>query len=392
MIRTNMHCSRAFHRIVAAGCLVSMMVMGIGVEPLPIHAATARGTHIRYFNIPTPYSLEIPALYQDTVVWTGQAKDNLERLYTAQLSHFQPRVIAVAHVGYFMIQTHVSASWIIWEEQAPRGSWTIWALNRVSGRKSLIDSADKTGNAPHPLLFPALSLAGNTMAWSHAECRAACMQQASAWEASIHLRTLPSGTDQTIMATNAPCSQTWPSISGRYLAWHEEGACEGHPGSDVLLYDRRTGKIRHVTSDHESSEPTTNGVFLAWKQSASQLENGAILLLNLRTGQESVATNHLRTMGGCLSTNNRWIACAAEPAMGGSVLAWEAGNGGVLVARDLRSGRQYVLERGSKTGRPGYGIEHVGQGWGNRVVWQAWTASRKDQTYARRLIGTAIIP
>ena len=378
--------------LLTASFIAASALLGTLKSASTSSAATSR-LHVRYLAIPDPY-MEIPAVYGNSLAWAGIGGDKQhpqpERLYLADLQHFHPRVVTRSKVGYFFIHIHVSPTWLSWMDQSPRGDWSIRAMNRHTGRIYLVDSASRSGLPPHSLLFPMHWLSGDTVAWSRASCtKQPCIQGAGQenWTASIQLKRLPNGPITTVIATRAPCNETWPSLWGRVLVWQQEGVCNGHTGSDVLMFDRTTGRVRVLTTNHRGSEGTTNGRYVAWKDAADRFWNGVIMLMDLRTGQITVSSHRPLHEPGCPRvTGHDWDQCAAEPIMGGDVLTWLTRGGGMVVTSDLQTGQQYVLDDDAH----GLVPNHIGQSWGKRVVWEAGGAQKRIGF--ARYIGVADVP
>lgn len=338
-------------RVLFGAVLAVMATMSAGM-PSALIAAPARAAHqVQYLALQDPY-MGAPAVYGNTVAWSGTAGDlnhpRPSRLYIAQVGHFHPHVVAVSTAQDSMIQTHLSARWIAWEDQGQGGSWAIWAVHRRNGHRLLVDSSKWSGPAPHPWMYPLLSLSGDMLAWSRVHCAKTCIQGIGreSWTSSIQLRYLSTGASRTIGQSTAPCLQYWPSLAPNVLVWHEEGVCAGVAGSDVLLFDRSTHKIRHLTADHRASEPTTNGQYVAWKDAPGRFDGGTIILLNLRTGQRAVASGKPSKKTGCQSqtTGRQWITCDVTPTMTSTALVWLAGNGATVMAYDLSTGRRRILQ------------------------------------------------
>lgn len=334
------------------GAVVAMMgTMSAGGVPALIAAPGRTTPRVQYLALPDP-DMGAPAVYGNTVAWSGTA-GNLyhprpSRIYISQVSPFRPHVVALSTPQDAIIHTQLSARWIAWEDQGQGGDWAIWAVDRRNGHRLLVDSSRQSGRAPHPWMYPAMALSGETLAWSRVYCVKTCSQGTGreSWTSSIQLRYLSTGATQTIGQSPAPCLQYWPSLASDMLVWHQEGKCAGVDGSDVLLFDRSTHKIRRLTTNHRASEPATNGRYVAWKDATSRFDGGQIILLNLRTGKRAVASAKPSNKTGCQSqtTGDQWLACDVTPTMTSSALVWLAGNGSTVIAYDLSTGYRHILE------------------------------------------------
>lgn len=348
---------------------VVMLVTCGSIRPLPVRASW-ESAHVHYQNLNEPY-MEVPAMYGNTIMWAALTGDMNhpapERLYTSDIRRFHPRVVVVSKPGNYLIDAHVSLHWLVWIEQTGAGDWLLWAQNRHSNARNLIDSSARVGLPPHPLLFPMISLDGDYLAWSLTTCTLSCHQRPGHenWSATIVLQHLPSGLPRSVATVHAPCSVSWPALSSQFLAWHQEGKCDGHYGSDVVVLDRRANSIRVLTRDHHSSEPTTNGRFIAWKNASDRLHDGMITLVDLQSGSRISASGGTER---CVMGRG---VCAAEPVMSGSIVAWSEHSGEIIVARDLKSGRRFVLARENSRSTDGLKNGHIGPSSGRYVIWQS---------------------
>lgn len=357
---------------------VIMLVMDGGILPLDVRASGEK-PHVHYQNLNEPY-MEVQAMYGNTLMWAALTGDvnhpAPERLYTSDIRRFHPRLVAVSKPGNYLIDAHMSLHWLVWIEQTAAGNWLLWAQNRRSNARNLIDSSAHVGLPPHPLLFPMISLDGDYLAWSVTTCTLSCNERPGHenWSATIVLQHLPSGLPRSVASVQGPCSVSWPSLSSRFLAWHQEGKCDGHYGSDVVMLDRRGNSIHVLSRDHHSSEPTTNGRFIAWKNASDRLHDGTITLVDLQSG------SRISAGGGTERCVVGRGVCAAEPVMSGSI-----------VARDLKSGRRFVLVDEHARSTDGLKNGHIGPGSGKYAIWQGLRVTQ-DGLGRKSCIGLAEVP
>lgn len=325
--------------------------------------------HISTFRVSVPMGA-LTAIYGNTVAWGGTEQvPRPSHLYLADIRSFHPHSLTTSARGGQFNYIQLSANWIVWIEYSSGSfSWSIRVQNRHTERRFLIDSSAHDGIPANPLLFPLLSLSGNALAWTRISCARSCAQR---WTSSVHLMELPAGKDQTIYSTQSPCQQTLPWLSARLLVWDEEGTCLGHVGTDVLRFDRLSGQVRSVTLNHRSSEPTTNGSWIAWKQVKhgqerdSRMLDGDIVLENVGTGRRAiVSAQHM-----CNDPQSGASSCATAPKLTDSVLAWQALDGDTVEALDLVSWHHYTLARPieGKLYHTTPGL--LGFGWGKRLIW-----------------------
>ncbi len=83
--------------------------------------------------------------------------------------------------------------------------------------------------------------------------------------------------------------------------------------------------------------------------------------------------------------------CAAEPVMSGSIVAWSEHSGENIVARDLKSGRRFVLVREHARSTDGLKNGHIGPGSGKYVIWQGLRVTQ-DGLGRKSCIGLAEVP
>lgn len=378
----------------AVSLLVAVIMVTGGSVSLPPVAVADMSPVVQYFPLPDRYFQSPPALEEHDIAWSGTNADrnhtDTDRLYTSSLEPFKPQLVYSAKPGWAVIQVHLSASWLVWEDQAERGSWVIWAMNRSSGTNVQIASSQHAGKAPHPWLYPLLALSGSTVAWSQVRCVEPCIhgRDIETWSSSIRYQQLPAGTVHIVKTTKAPCNQYWPSLFGATLVWHQEGKCGGIVGSDVMFLNLGTKQMRALTSNHRGSEATTNGRFVAWKDSVSRFANGEIILLDLRTQRRIVASvRPVRGKGCAVRGGQPTGICDATPILSSGVLIWLAEGAGTVMARSLTTGKIYRLESASANSTPGL----LGLGWSHVVTWES-SRLQPGVAYPVRHLAVAEVP
>jgi hypothetical protein len=174
-----------------------------------------------------------------------------------------------------------------------------------------------------------------------------------------------------IYRTGPKCSAFNVSLSASIAVWHDEGFC-GHRAwqSNIFLYSRRTSKLRQLTRNGISNSPATNGRYVAWSQGASRFSTGPVVLLDLKTGHRIIVSNSC--------SNSRPGQCKVSgtdrtddpPAMSASVMDWASDATARLYARDLATGKEYLVQ--NDISGPG-GIaddNYLGTPSGHTIVWQ----------------------
>lgn len=334
--------------------------------------------HTTMFRVLVPIGA-LTALYGHTVAWGGTEQvPHPSRLYLADTRKFRPVPLTTSARGGQFNFIQLSAHWIVWIEYGEANfSWLLQAQNRQTGRRYLVDSSAREGYPPHPMAYPTLSLSGDTLAWTHVACGGKrCLTH---WTSSVSVRTLPTGADQIVSSVQYPCYQTLPWLSQAVVVWDDEGTCNGHDGTDVMMFERRANRVRAVTTNHVSSEATTNGRYVAWKQvkpsqqHQSRLTNGDIVLLDLRSGTRRIVSN--RRM--CHDPQTGVGSCATSPHLTDNILAWEALNGDTIEALDLATGRHYAVAQATYSKLYGTGPGLLGFGWSKRLVWQPYKLNHR---------------
>ncbi len=332
--------------------------------PVPPAAKTPSSapTFVRV-HAPDHYG-NIPTVYGDVVIWNGsisnphwQPQRNSAVLYSVlyAASLTTGRIRQIAHTPPPLLSYNLmlsSARWLSWlEYNSDTGVWRLMATDRHGGAPFVVDSsALEGGPSLAPQLFPYSSLDGDTLAWSYSASTGH-----GPGTTGVRVTTLPHGPVRLLARTTFPqCSLDLPSISRQRVAWDELGGCVGPRGrSDIILADLRTGRQTRLTHDHRSSEPALSGDLLAYKGNSPRFAEGVILLRDLRTGRERVVDG-----GGYAGT----------PHLTDRLVVWQTTIPSAFLAQDLRTLRRYVLVQESPDGARQLVLTGaLGQAWHDEV-------------------------
>ncbi len=294
-------------------------------------------------------------VYGDTVAWVEQGSlDQRNRLYLAHLRHFQPRLVALGVPCDGLTEVHLSNRWLVWSASGGRSSRILWAFDRWTGKRSVIDrQPDLNGInffVQGAASAPALSLDGSVAVWS----RLFAGPSSDAPITTPLMRTLPNGPVQTVVRNTDRCSfVTAPHLSGALLVW-ERGrwlhdalffgaghirSCGSHdhvtmesPLTDVVVENLHTRVPRLLTPADGGSDPLTNGRYVAWRQCRATCHHGdQLVLYDTLSGRRTiVAPNGFSTA-----------------TLNGDVLVWSIWNRteSSIHALDLVTRRQSLLTR-----------------------------------------------
>ena len=384
---------RAGAALVVAGVLIAIaLVLSSLLTPV---ANSVRQTHVHpgkhpyllgttYLRVPTGKYTE-PSVYiqGSRVVFTGLTWTS--QVYMADLHHWKPRWLFQASTQLPDIGLWgLSAGWVAWIQYQSSSLWAIYARNLKSGRRYEIDSSAQEGPAPADFDFPYGSLSGNTLVWSVVNCPGSCAKPQQI-TSSIMVRHLSLGGTHRVASRRGLCQVDWPSIWGRVVVYETEGTCPGwgRSGSDVWLMHLADGRSTQVTRNHGSSEPVTNGRYMAWKQGppgATRFGPGKIVLLDLKTGKRSAVSLGLRGtyLTDCWDGWHEIEQCEDQPVITSRILEWSGLEVGPIL-RDLKSGKEYV----TNSTLPKRAID----AWGNRVM---WVNRRSDNNNTNELATTAV--
>jgi hypothetical protein len=231
-------------------------------------------------------------------------------------------------------------------------TWAVYAKSLRTGRVYLLDGWRREGAMAADLYFPIISLWGGRLAWSFVVCFKHCGSAQEDLTAAVLTESLPAGRREIVRRTYGRCAADWPSVWGSLVVYQMEGYCWGRDdsrvGSDVIAEDLAAHKTWAVTTNHGSSEPVTNGRYIAWKEAAAgatRWKDGAIMLLDRVTGKRGPVS--LRTTGrnhpACWPRDTRVETCADQPEISSQVLEWTIDNGGAVLAKDLATGNEYYF-------------------------------------------------
>ncbi len=262
--------------------------------------APAVPVHLQQLG-PGPFLSETH-VFGDTVAWVEQGPlDRRARLYLARLGHFQPRLVARSAPCGGLADVHLSNRWLVWSASGGRSSVILWAFDRWTGKRSVIDRQPSLNGinffVQGGASAPSLSLDGSTAVWS----RIFAGPSSEAPVTTLLMRTLPNGPVQTVLRNTDRCSfVTAPHLSGALLVW-ERGRWlhdiaspgVGHvpscynsiketdesPLTDVVMENLHNRVPRLLTPANGGSDPRTNGRYVAWRQCRAMCHRGDQLVL-----------------------------------------------------------------------------------------------------------------
>ena len=350
---------------------------------------------------PMPQSIALPqgsaapfAIEGSVLAWSGIPRPRgacpQNDVYLANARAYRPRVIWKGAPCAVVSDVRISAAWVVWEAGASPGG-SIWAYRRATGRvyrvagqprpPALGDPCDTPGCLPN---F-SFGLWGDVAVWSAVQFQA----QGTMLTSSISGKVLPSGPTRTLFTTTAACTlQTSPSLAAGRVVWLQETwpsqgvvagdrRCQGLPRLNVVTElvgstfrkGRRAGlpfALQQITSSGLTSDPQTNGRFVAWQDRLGVATDCACSDLDVY----DTRTNSVVTAA-------RMVPLAHPGyALSGRFLAWIAAGTGserVLVARlgprHLRLTGIRVLAR-SGTPAAGRFVRTFGWPSTHRVVWE----------------------
>jgi hypothetical protein len=177
----------------------------------------------------------------------------------------------------------------------------------------------------------------------------------------------------------------FPSIWGNILVWHQEGNCRGRAGSDVMMRNLSSERNRQLTHNHISSEPVTNGKYVAWSQGGSRFNSGPVVLLNLSTGGPATVSLSCATDSPQRCQHPTVNSTAGAPAIGSDVLAWGTSFPEGVFVRDLSTGREYEVRSGGS--HVALYTSYLATPWKHNVVWKEARAGVN-----RPIFGIATVP
>lgn len=324
----------------------------------PARAPAVSQLSVRYLPLPKSVAggyMAEPAISGTTVAVAAQLPNDYHgrfRLYLGDIRNWKPRQLLETSLPETQIGlTAMSANWLTWVQFAGLG-WSIYARSLHTGRQYLVDSSQRAGPMAADLYFPIVSVSGDEVAWSYVSCVDSCNGVRPRLTSAVMVRQLPFGRLRTVRHSYGKCVADWPSLSGNLVVFQMEGHCWGKNrskvGSDVYAKDLASGRIWAVTADHGSSEPVTNGSYIAWKHGrpgSTRWTDGTIMLLDRRTGKRGAVS--LRGAGKnhpvCWPKDTEIETCADQPEISNSLLEWTIDNGGTILIRNLHTGGESVF-------------------------------------------------
>jgi hypothetical protein len=257
----------------------------------------------------------------------------------------------------------------------------VYAGDLATHRVYLLDSSRTDGNSDAFYDHPQVSITGSTAVWSYVSC-IKCGTPRQQLRSAVLAKSLPNSRIRVLARNRGRCQADWPNAWGNMVVFQREGPCFTRVGgSDVYLANLTTGRVRPLTTNHLASEPVTNGKLVAFKQGpghkgSSRFSDGAIMLMNLRTRKVWPASLNLQLFmhGKYVPTctfppqpqPHRVEYCDDQPAIGSGAVAWDMG-GGIIVARDLSTGREYLVTESSSQHSPSPLSQEAVSG--HRIVW-----------------------
>ncbi len=279
---------------VMLGALFIPLLLGASISNLSLVGRTAAPWEGHTAQFVTAVHLPLPpqtvhglAVLGDTVAWSSESSGPFYTLFSASLRTRQARVVARGTAAEPTIgDTLLSPHWLVWLELEPLHlAWRIIALDRRTQQRVTVDgSARERGLPDSRYLAPMLSLDGDTLVYSFSTT------QQGQPHTAIYAQTLPHGPRRLLAeSVISTCVLRWPTVSGQTAAWEQVGGCSGGgAGSDIVVADLSRGRPYLLTTDHQSSQPVTNGQLVAYKGQASQERAGSIIVVDRRTNQRHV--------------------------------------------------------------------------------------------------------
>lgn len=293
---------------------------------------------------------------------------------------FHPVEIWQARPCIAIYDIRISTRWIVWiGGVAPAGS--IWAMNRETGKiKRVASQVYRLANHPCPTpdCVPpfAMSLDGNTLAWSHFIFG----PEGNLITSQIRLRRLPKGRARTVYQTTAYCEmEIDPQIAGGRLVWLRArwqrdvvvsgvppAQCEGNLATNVMT-KHLGGRVQSLAGGGSASNPQTNGNFVSWQD--SQKASPActcygLILLDTRTRKRRLVS---RTVGDSRLLGHL-LVWVSRPAQLTAVQVLSIARGLPVSTRVVASTIRTVAANGTVSSSSF--IRALGWGSENRIVWE----------------------
>lgn len=270
----------------------------------------------------------------------------------------------VARLGWHVspLTLQLSSRWLVWlQGNYPAVGWQIWAWDRATGRRRLVDSSASEGGVA-AAGYPEISLWNNTLAWARHDCLQRCARPGPS---TLRLVDLTGGTARVISHATYVCRQIdFPSLSRSVLSWVGTPlsgfGCPAPNTWTIVAQDRRSGHLsfHEIHLDRNQTADTFAGQ--GWRETwiehlAVPKQENRLLLMNLRSGARRTITDH-----GYYSAR-----------LTDRVLAWIGDDGGSVEAMDLATGRHYLLAHEGGEGQRVRAIGiWLGQSWRSRVIWE----------------------
>jgi hypothetical protein len=136
------------------------------------------------------------------------------------------------------------------------------------------------------------------------------------------------------------------------------------------MYNLRTSKLRLITRKGISDSPATNGRFVAWSTIRSGSYTGPVVLLDLKTGRRIMASGSCSNSNPGVCRRKGIDNTVGPPVMSSDLLVWASQEVGRLYARDLATGKEYLVQN-DVTGPHDIGdANDLGEPSGHMLVWQ----------------------
>ena len=152
----------------------------------------------------------------------------------------------------------------------------------------------------------------------------------------------------------------------------------------MWLTNLATDKSMRITTNHGSSEPVTNGRYVAWKQGPPGMTRfgvAEIALVDLKTGKRSPVSLGLRGtyLTNCGDGWHKIQQCEDQPVITSDILEWSGSEVGPIL-RDLKSGKEFVTNSSIP--------KRAQDAWGKRVM---WVSIALDRSMTNK-VATTIVP
>jgi hypothetical protein len=232
-------------------------------------------------------------------------------------------------------QPQISRHWIIWTECYPFHGWRLVAYNRQTRRARTV-------------------IQGTSAAWDQQSCVPPVGSALSddrlmvSGQGYLDAMDLPSTVRHREVTEHQKCFND-TAIGGVELVWKPGRGSACLPTRWMHVRNLETGRTRVFSTDRGLYTIQTNGKVVVWAR--SNHSGPTIRLLKLRNGALlSVAEDYREWLSACVRPKNLENVCL-EPSgamLNGEVLSWmtdRTPRGNEVIARDLRTGSQYIVRR-----------------------------------------------